>query len=101
MFNEREQAITRSHAIVFPHDRFDGLGGLFGVIPRDRRKMVMEHMGMSYVVKEMGTDKANFMVDCSVSTPYVRPMRVLVMWDGGISMVEIRDGNSMPVSEDR
>jgi hypothetical protein len=48
---------------MFLHDRFDGLGGLLGMIPRDPRKVMMENMGMSYVVEEIGTNKASFMVD--------------------------------------
>ena len=57
--------------------------------------MVVKDMSMSDIVKKVSSDETDFAVDGGIGAPHKRPLIILVMWNGGIGMVKITDGDYM------
>ena len=80
------------------HDRFDGFGGLVGVVEGDGADVVVEDMGFDDTVQELAADEAEFAINgCGCATGVV-PACGSVMRKTGIGVLEEGDGNCADVS---
>lgn len=50
--------------VMLSHDGLDRFSRLFGIVPWDGGEMVMNHMCMCNVMKEVRSNKANVAVNC-------------------------------------
>lgn len=78
-------------AVVATQYWLDSLGSLVGVVERDGGDKMVKDVRLYNSVHKGPTDKAEFTVNGCSSAPSKVPGCVLVMREGGISMLEIGD----------
>ncbi len=73
------------------HDGLDGRGGCGGVVERDLREVVVEHMGFDDVVHEEATHGAEIAVDCCGGATREGPGVAAIVREGGVGVLEVGD----------
>lgn len=75
------------------HDLLDGLAGLVGVVERDRRHVVVQHVRLDDAVQELPSDEAEFTVDGGRGAADVVPRLAGVVGKRGVGVLQESDGD--------
>lgn len=80
------------------HHFADCDGCLLGVVEGDGGDQVVQDVGADDVVEEMGVDEAEVAIYSRCGTSCKCPLRVLVVWETCVRVLEIGDGDYIPTS---
>jgi hypothetical protein len=79
--------------VILPQQRLDCLGSLFRFVKGNTTKEVMNHMIINDFVEEMTTNETCRAINCRQCTFRIGPSFCGIVWNGGMGMLKICDGN--------
>jgi len=78
---------------VLPHDGFDGLAGLVGVVEGDAADVVVQDVRLNDAVEEVAADEAELAIDGGGRAPNKVPLLGRVVGQGRVGMLQEGDGD--------
>ena len=78
---------------MLAHDWLDGFGRLISMVERDGGDVVVQDVSLDYAMEELSTDEAELAIDRCCGAACEIPGFWLVVWEGGISVLKVGDGD--------